>query len=88
VADYYFKAGTGLARFGQTARARELLTTGMGVAEEHHLNAWFFRFERVLTGMESGKAPEPDQTRPAAPRWSPAVDEVTSGLREYAALTG
>jgi hypothetical protein len=88
VADYYFKAGTGLARFGQTARARELLTTGMGVAEEHHLNAWFFRFERVLAGMESGKAPEPHRTQPAAPSWSPAVEEVTMGLREYASLTG
>ncbi|HEY7635180.1 MAG TPA: hypothetical protein VH763_06530 [Gemmatimonadales bacterium] len=89
VADYYFKAGSGMARFGQTARARELLTTGMGVAEEHHLNTWFFRFERVLTGLESGKAPEPYRpTQPAAPGWSPAVEEVTTGLREYAALSG
>jgi tetratricopeptide (TPR) repeat protein len=88
VADYYFKAGTGLARFGQTARARELLTTGMGVAEEHHLNAWFFRFERILTGLASGKAPEPHRPQPVAPSWSPAVDEVTIGLREYASLTG
>jgi hypothetical protein len=88
VADYYFKAGSGLARFGQTPRARELLITGMGVSEEHHLNAWFFRFERVLAGLASGKAPEPDRTQPAAPAWSPAVEEVTIGLREYAALTG
>jgi tetratricopeptide (TPR) repeat protein len=88
VADYYFKAGTGLERFGQTARARELLTTGMGVAEEHHLNTWFFRFERVLAGLESGTAPEPHRTQPAAPSWSPAVEEVTIGLREYASLTG
>jgi len=89
VADYYFKAGTGLARFGQTARARELLTTGMGVAEEHHLNAWFFRFERVLAGLESGKAPEPHRpSQPEAPTWSPAVEEVTIGLREYASQSG
>jgi hypothetical protein len=89
VADYYFKAGTGLARFGQTARARELLTTGMGVAEEHHLNAWFFRFERVLAGLETGKAPEPHRPpQPATPSWSPAVEEVTIGLREYASQSG
>jgi hypothetical protein len=88
VADYYFKAGTGLARFGQAARARELLTTGMGVAEEHNLNTWFFRFERVLAGLETGKAPEPHRPQPAVATWSPAVEEVTIGLREYASLTG
>jgi hypothetical protein len=70
------------------ARARELLTTGMGVAEEHQLNAWFFRFERVLAGLASGKSPEPDRIQPAAASWSPAVEEVTIGLREYASLTG
>jgi hypothetical protein len=86
VADYYFKAGTGLARFGQTARARELLTTGMGVAEEHNLNTWFFRFERVLAGLESGTTPEPHRAQPTT--WSPAVEQVTIGLREYASLTG
>jgi hypothetical protein len=87
VADYYFKAGTGLARFGQTARARELLTTGMGVAEEHSLNTWFFRFERVLANLESGTTSEPHRTQ-ATTAWSPAVEEVTIGLREYASLTG
>jgi hypothetical protein len=46
--DFQFKLGTGLARFGQSGRAREALEQALGLAEAHRLNAWYFRIEKAL----------------------------------------
>ena len=84
--DYYFKAGVGLARFGQAGRGRQFLTAGQALAETHGLNAWYFRFEKVLanlTDCELPAAPEP-ATHPGLGEL-PAVRAVAVGLREYAA---
>jgi hypothetical protein len=86
VADFQFKAGVGMARFGRYRRAREFLTAGLQVAEEHRLNVWYFRFERelkALEGLEVSEARQPDLTTPT-PVESPVVEEVSVGLREYA----
>ena len=52
VADFQFKAGVGMARFGRYKRAREFLTAGLQLSEEHRLNAWYFRLERELKALE------------------------------------
>jgi hypothetical protein len=89
LADYYYKAGVGLARFGQIGRGRQFLTAGLAVAETHRLNAWYFRCEKVLaslTGCETGcELPEPEPATHPGLGELPAVRAVAVGLREYAA---
>jgi tetratricopeptide (TPR) repeat protein len=86
LADLHFKAGVGWARFGQISRARDMLTAGLRVSETHRLNAWYFRFERVLANLEGCETHEPDHATPSAFQNAPAVEEVAVGLREYALL--
>jgi tetratricopeptide (TPR) repeat protein len=89
-ADFHFKAGVGMARFGRQNRAKEFLSAGLRLAEEHRLNLWYFKFESQLTELEALKASEtlkarePEPTTMPAAGWSPAVEEVAVGLREYA----
>ena len=88
-ADFYFKAGVGLARFGRFKRARDFLEGGLRVAEEHRLNQWYFRLEKELhtvqaLGAASGACvPEPAPATSTDYVESPVVAEVAVGLREY-----
>ena len=53
---------------GRPGGARQFLTAGLALAETHGLNAWYFRFEKVLanlTDCELPAAPEP-ATLPAS----------------------
>jgi hypothetical protein len=84
-ADYHYKAGTGLARFGAPEQAREALAAGLRVSERHRLNAWYFRLERALSELETGTAVRAPAAR--APE-APLLDEVMVGLRDYASLAG
>jgi tetratricopeptide (TPR) repeat protein len=87
MADFQFKAGLGLARFGSRKRAQEFLQVGLRFAEEHRLNAWYFRFERELVALQAGDQNIAREHIPATPTTfaiSPAVEEVAVGLREYA----
>ena len=56
MADYLYKVGVGLARFGKVARAREVLSEGLRRSEASGLNAWYFRIERTLQNLTSGVA--------------------------------
>jgi hypothetical protein len=85
LADFHFKAGVGLARFGQMNRGRQLLTAGLAIAETHRLNAWYFRFEKVLAGLADCETPVSEPATTPGLRDLPAVQEVAVGLREYAA---
>ena len=80
LADFQFKAGSGMARFGQLKRAKEFLSEGLRLAEAHHLNVWYFRFERELSALDERKL---DSPAPATFE-SPVVEEVAVGLRDYA----
>jgi hypothetical protein len=86
-ADFNFKAGVGMARFGRLKRAKEFLGAGLRLAEEHRLNVWYFRFEnelKAVAALEAAEPREPELATPATSNWSPAVEEVAVGLREYA----
>jgi hypothetical protein len=86
-ADFHFKAAVGMARFGRRKRAREFLGAGLKLAEEHRLNVWYFKFEselKALDALDAAEAREPELATPAEYNGSPAVEEVTVGLREYA----
>jgi hypothetical protein len=87
LADLHFKSGVGWARFAQVSRARDMLTAGLQLSETHRLNAWYFRFERVLAGLSGCGPHESDRATPSAFHDAPAVEEVAVGLREYALLT-
>jgi tetratricopeptide (TPR) repeat protein len=88
-ADYLFKLGVGLARFGQVSRGRDTLASGLALSETHRLNTWYFRFERVLQNFGDCEIREPEVTTPAAgPVPSSAVREMEFGLREYASSAG
>ena len=84
LADFYFKSGIGLTRFGRFERGRELLAAGRDHAEQHRLNAWYFRFERALADLARAPQAEPDPTPAVAGSPPPAIQEVASGLREFA----
>jgi tetratricopeptide (TPR) repeat protein len=87
-ADFHFKLGVGLARFGQMSRARDILAAGLALAETHRLNAWYFRFERVLQSLDACDLREPALSTPSGPVPSSAVEEMEAGLREYASTAG
>jgi tetratricopeptide (TPR) repeat protein len=84
--DYQYKSGTGFARFGQIARAREALTKGLALAEANRLNVWYFKIEQALEQLSEPQAPEPQHE--AEPSHPAVVGEVMVGLREYAATAG
>ena len=89
-ADFHFKAGVGMARFGRRKRAREFLGAGLKLAEEHRLNVWYFKLEselktlEVLDAAENTEAREPEPATPETYYGSPVMEEVAVGLREYA----
>jgi tetratricopeptide (TPR) repeat protein len=83
--DYNYKLGIGLARFGQTKRAHVFLTTALQLAEQHKLNAWYFKVEEAI-GKLGEEAETPTAAQPASSfdDASP-LREIELGLREYAA---
>ena len=85
--DLHYKAGIGLARFGQVSRGRQLLLAGLKLSEAHHLNAWYFRLENVLANLGDCEIPEPDRAVAPGVSASPTIQAVATGLREYAAAT-
>ena len=87
LADYYYKAGVGLARFGQTARARDLLLAGQEHSENYRLNAWYFRFEHTIANLAGCEIREPDPTLAEAQEQPPAIRKVAIGLRDFALQT-
>jgi tetratricopeptide (TPR) repeat protein len=84
LADFYFKAGVGLARFGQTARARDLLLAGQEHSENYRLNAWYFRFEHIVANLAECAIREPDPILAADQEHPAAIREVAIGLRDFA----
>jgi tetratricopeptide (TPR) repeat protein len=82
--DYNFKLGTGLARFGQAKRAQVFLSTALQLAEQHKLNAWYFKIEDAMRKVAEA-AEKPAATTPAATLDCAPLREIETGLREYAA---
>ena len=89
--DFRYKAGLGLARFGQTGRARVLWEEGRAIAEARGLNEPFFRLERLLHGApeawmaEASRTEAPSEVTTDAASVS-ALRRMTVGLRLYASL--
>jgi len=84
LADFYYKSGVGLARFGQIARARDLLLAGQEHSETYRLNTWYFRFEHTVANLSGCEIREPDPALTEAREQPPAIREVAIGLRDFA----
>lgn len=56
LADFHFKAGIGLARFGNFRAARELLVVAVDTASRNGLHELEFRMERVQNGLHECEA--------------------------------
>jgi tetratricopeptide (TPR) repeat protein len=81
--DFRYKVGLGLARFGQTSRARATWRGALELAERYKLNEWYFRLERLLDHLgdcgTAGVAIERASiARPAE------LAELAAGLKAYA----
>ena len=78
-ADYHFKTGIGLARFGNMRRAESELRKALEIATAHGLHEFVFRVERILGGLDSCGAPDHAE--------SAAVENViqAESLREVSA---
>lgn len=93
-ADFMYKSGVGLTRFGRYKRAKEFLGEGLRLAEEHRLNLWYFKFEKELSALEAlaadaaAGAREPEPATSTTYVESSVVEEVAVGLREYALSAG
>jgi tetratricopeptide (TPR) repeat protein len=83
--DYLFKLGTGLARFGQTERARQALQHALALAEEYRLNTWYFKIEKALEQLSALRSSEHIHSQESGSSQPPVVEEVRIGLQEYAA---
>jgi tetratricopeptide (TPR) repeat protein len=81
--DYRYRVAIGFARFGQEAKSRATLREALGLAEASRLNEWYFRIDRVLRNL----ALCPDEMASSAAdaaEVSPAVAQVSAGLKEFA----
>jgi tetratricopeptide (TPR) repeat protein len=83
--DYSYKLGVGFARFGQNKRAQASLTEAMALAEQHRLNAWYFKAEQALASLADPATTPADATEASTLSEAPAVRQIEIGLREYAA---
>lgn len=80
-ADYHLRAGIGLARFGNFARAETEMSRALEIASAHELHEMVFRIERIKNGLrdcEALAASESTQAEPAT--WSDALKEVSASL--------
>lgn len=82
--DYHYKTAIGLARFGQVERALEQGQEALQLAEQHRLNEWYFRVERMLGGLRRDAAGASEIEAPAEANATSAVLGMETGLREYA----
>ncbi|MGE0351864.1 MAG: hypothetical protein AB7I33_02090 [Gemmatimonadales bacterium] len=81
--DYRYKVGLGLVRFGKEVRARAMLREALSLSEEHRLNEWYFRVDRVLRNLGVCVEGVAETTTTDAVE-APVVAEVSAGLLELA----
>jgi tetratricopeptide (TPR) repeat protein len=84
--DYHYKLGIGFARFGKGARSKKILLAGLAAAEQHGLNAWYFKLEAALQELSSRGEQHGPSYAISELSEAPVVQAMTEGLREYAAV--
>jgi tetratricopeptide (TPR) repeat protein len=85
LADFYFKAGIGSARFGNLAKARALMAEALSIARNNRLHESEFRIERTMAGLrDCGAELGPNLYEIAEPAIrSEALEEVSASLANF-----
>lgn len=84
-ADYYFKVGVGLGRFGNFAKAEANIRHALEIASAHGLHEVVFRIERILNGLRVCDAPEEARVATEPIVQSDALREVRASLAAFGA---
>jgi hypothetical protein len=80
-ADYYLKAGIGLARFGSYAKAESNMRHALEIATAHGLHELVFRIERIVNGLCDCESPDTIESAATEPTIrSEALREVSASL--------
>ena len=85
-ADYHFKVGIGLARFGNYVKADAQMRQALEIATAHGLHEFVFRIERIKNGLRECDALEHLESGTAEPVvWSEQLREVSASLAALSA---
>jgi tetratricopeptide (TPR) repeat protein len=85
-ADYHFKVGIGLARFGNYSKAEAQMQQALEIATAHGLHELVFRIERIKNGLRECEALAQIESTAAEPvEWSEALREVSASLAALSA---
>lgn len=85
-ADYHFKVGIGMARFGNYSKAETQMQQALEISSAHALHEMVFRIERIKNGLCECEALERVESHAAEPAmWTEAVREVSASLAALSA---
>jgi len=85
-ADYHFKVGIGLARFGNFGKAETQMQQALEIASAHGLHELVFRIERIKNGLRECDALEHSESSAAEPVvWTEQLREVSASLAALSA---
>ena len=82
--DYQYKLAVGLARFGQTTRARLSFESALQLAERDRINDWYFKITEAIQELSKSSHQLVYARQISELSAAPAVREMEVGLREYA----
>jgi tetratricopeptide (TPR) repeat protein len=85
-ADYHFKVGIGLARFGNYGKAETQMQQAHEIATAHGLHEFVFRIERIKSGLRDCEALAQVESNAAEPTmWTEQLREVSASLATLSA---
>ena len=85
-ADYHFKVGIGLARFGNYVKAEAQVRQALEIATAHGLHEFVFRIERIKNGLRDCEALVHFESAAAEPvAWTEQLREVSASLAALSA---
>jgi len=85
-ADFHFKVGIGLARFGNYAKGEAQMQQALEIASAHGLHEFVFRLERIKNGLRECEALEHLESAAAEPVvWTEQLREVSASLAALSA---
>jgi hypothetical protein len=85
-ADFHFKVGIGMARFGNYVKAAAQMQQALEIATAHGLHEFVFRIERIKNGLRECDALEHLESGTAEPVvWSDQLREVSASLAALSA---
>jgi tetratricopeptide (TPR) repeat protein len=85
-ADFHFKVGIGLARFGNYVKAQAQMQQAIEIASAHELHEFVFRIERIKNGLRECEVLEHLENTAAEPVvWTEQLREVSASLAALSA---